>query len=961
MPGPIPSTGAVSNPTRYGALTMGARQMTGLDTQRSPFRDAAVPYIQAKYYSASRFDSIWDGYNREISPKLTDKRSPGSDVFNSNIFPALKSLYSYQSLQNGAETIRIIADGMDGNIYDATPGQKSTLFSKSAGAGPARFLGINTELFFGDGQEEKKWLYPGSWQASKATDPGTLINQGAEPGTAYVALGGMNLKIVATSATGTPNFRVMVYVDPSDLPESFPNLVDAKMSFSGLSFATFLNGQTLLVDAVVSSTQGIFIVEASSGAYDKTADTGSATTGNGTTGASAPTFLPAHFAVTADAGQQWKSYGSAIQGWGIASPTAAPTLTPLNGARWWMPQAALYVHYSLIDPYQNVQLAVVSTTGVYTTGMTYPNWATDMFGSTSDGVITWMNMGKILTWMPDFVQPEPSVILDSNHNLQFCSNTTGDGTTGGTEPVWATTFGDTTVDNNVTWTCLDPGAQLTTGNVSYGYSWHGIDGTVCTSSSKATILGPIVGSSLDSTQPYLQVTGVQTSDLQADQIWIWRTAQGQPTLILEDQIAIDNIYDSTTIFQYLERGIPDTSANGSPALNPFIPAPVAKSAEPPPPGFTGPIYHLQRIWGIDGYNVVYSQGPDAIVGNGNTAFAPLNEIPYTSQPICLIPMTVQGGGILVLTTDGFWIILGTGTATDPFYTTIYFSSVGISGFTAVDVYQNSVFMMESNHKVSTLAIEYPFNPQTGYAEIGFPIGDQFLEVTTGEINASLYDPATAYVSWCVASSKDTGMYVADGAVGWFRMGIVNPPESGLCWNTRRGIVGGTSAVQSVKTAPGKYQLLIGPAAGTPGPILMRDTTGTVWSDNGSAYPAWDAKGVNLLCSTGEIAEVAHISAKSAAVGKRPVVSVLMGEIAPSSERPYNVLHLKDKSNDPPLQQRSLSYYSDRYVLAQNGVDDSGDCLLTKFDYGTQAEPDELLDWGIFATVKNEREEQAAKT
>ncbi len=960
MGGPIGAAGAVTNPTKYAALSMGARQMTGLWTQRSPYRDAAVPYLSAKFYSGSRFDSLLDGENREISVNLTDKRSPGSVVFNSNTFPGIKSFYSYQSLKNGVESIRDIADGMDGNIYDATPGQKSTLFTKSAGAGPARFLGVNTELFFGDGKEEKKWIYPDSWQASKAIEPGTLINQGAEPGTAYMALGGMDMTIVGTSNSGTPNFRVMVYVDPSDLPESFANLVDAKASFSGLTFATFLNGQTLVVEEVISSTLGIFVVSGSGGPYDFTADTGAATTGNGTTGATIPTFIPGYLAVTADSGQQWKSYGSAIENWGLASPTKAPTLTPLNGARWWMPQTSLYFQYTLIDPYQNVQIAETSVSGNYVTGTSYPSWSTALLQPTSDGDITWTNFGQILVWKPDFLQPEPSIILDSNHNFQLCSVSTGAGLTGGVEPTWATTFGATTTDGDITWTCLDPGAQLTTASASYGYSWEAIDGSVCTSSKKATILGPIVGSSLTPDNPYLQVAGAKCTDEQCGQIWIWRTAQGEPTLILEDQIANDNIFDPPTVFIYTERGIADTTANGQPALNAFIPAPVAKSQEPPPPGLTGPIYHLQRVWGISGYSVVYSQGPDAIVGNGNTAFAALNEIPYMAQPILLIPMTVQGGGILVLTTDGVWIILGTGTATDPFYTTIYFSSVSINSFTAVDVYQNSAFMMEANGKVSTLAIEYPFNPQTGYDEIGFPIGDQFLKVTTGGLNAALYDPATAYVSWCVANTFDTGMYVADGAVGWFRMGIVNPPENGLCWNTHRSIAGGTSAVQNLKTSAGKYQLLIGPPVGTPGPILVRDATGTVFTDNGTPYPGWDAKGVNILCPTGKWAEVVHISTKSAAVGKRPIVSVLLGEIVPSTKRPYRALKLDDKSNDPARTPRSESVYSDRYVLKQSGANTLSDCLLTKFDYGTQAVGDELLDWGIYAREHDEREEQAAK-
>ena len=117
--------------------------------------------------------------------------------------------------------------------------------------------------------------------------------------------------------------------------------------------------------------------------------------------------------------------------------------------------------------------------------------------------------------------------------------------------------------------------------------------------------------------------------------------------------------------------------------------------------------------------------------------------------------------------------------------------------------------------------------------------------------------------------------------------------------------------------PGIRNLLIGPPAGTPGPILMRDTTGAVWTDDvagtPTGYPSWDAKGVNLLCSTGQWAEVVHISTKSAAVGARPVVSVLLGEIAPSAKRPYRVLNLDDKSNDPSKTPKSISAWSHRPI------------------------------------------------
>jgi hypothetical protein len=304
------------------------------------------------------------------------------------------------------------------------------------------------------------------------------------------------------------------------------------------------------------------------------------------------------------------------------------------------------------------------------------------------------------------------------------------------------------------------------------------------------------------------------------------------------------------------------------------------------------------------------------------------------------------------------IILGTGTASNPFYPKIYCDKVNLGGYNVEDVMGSVIYLMEANGKVSQITIQYPFNPQSGYSEVGLPIGDQFRKVTTGGISSTLYNPATAFLSWCVANTQDTGMYVADGTVGWFRMSAVSPPESGLLWSPRAGIIGGTSCVQSIETSPGVYQLLIGPNA-PPGPILMRDQTGTVFTDNGTAYDAYDTKGVNLLCSTGQVTEVAHISAKSAAVGSRPVMSVLLGEIAASTARPFAQLAVTGP--DPATTPRSKSVFSDRYDLAQNGVNSLSDCILVKFDYGTQAAADELYDWGIFASTEEERKEEAAKS
>jgi hypothetical protein len=952
MPGPIAAAGAISNPTRYGALTMGAEQFTGLYTQRSPYRDAATPYLVKKFYQGSRFDSIWDGINREISSELTDQRRPGSVVYNSTSIDRILSFYSFKFIVNGAEQVHVIVDKA-GDVEDATANGRFTIFLKSAGAGRTRFLGLGPTLYMGDGIDAQKWVRSSTvWAASTAIAPGTLIV--IDPiDYLMMALGGITMNILGTSSDGSVT---TIYFDPQTVTNQFANLQGASIAFSGLTAAgAYLNGNTYPV-SIVSSTLGIATVTVAHAAYALTNDTGSGTTGNGTTGGAAPSWSTGLYTITADAGQQWKSYGPTLQAWGVTPPAAAPTLTPQNGTKFWQPRTSLSAYYSLLDPNGNIQFVYSNVAGgAYTTGNSYPQWSPASAAvpqpTTVDGNIIWKNVGKPGSWAASTAFTFYQCILDTNGNLQLCNVP---GTSGATAPAWATILGSPTTDGGIQWVCMGTGVTLTTDSIQYAYSLHGVDGSLSTASPAILIQGPILGPPAASA-PYITIQGY-FSNQQYDQVYIWRTPQGQlGTLILEDKIPVDPYFG---YFIYHERGIPDTSTNGTGALNAFISAPTAHAADPPPAGLTGPVYHLQRIWGFVGNKLYYSLGPDAVASasNGNTAWPPLNSITYQAQIVKLWPITVQNGGLLVFTTSGVFIVLGTGTSTNPFYSTQFCNKINLASYDTFDVLGTEIFLMEANAKVSSLLIEYPFNPQSGYTEIGFPIGDQFKKVTTGGFSSTLFNPATSYLSWNVQGSGETALYVADGNGHWFRMAAVSPPETGVLWNPIASIAGGTSAVQSVETAPGTFDLLIGP--GFAGPILKRDTTDSTWTDNGTAYPSWDAKGVNILCSTGEWAEVAHISAKSKALGARPIISVLLGEVAPSTERPWNVLEVT--SPDPPDTPRSKSVYSDRYSLAQNGVADTGDCILTKFDYGTQAFGDELLDWGIFASVENERKEEVQK-
>lgn len=1029
MPGPFEQAGVTKDPTKFGALSMGARQFTGLWTQRSPYRDADVPYLYGKFYSASRYDSILDGINREITSRLTDKRRPGSAVFNSNAFPAILSYYSFKFIQNGQEIVRLMVD-TELTVYEATGGTKTTIWVKAAGAGPTRFTTVGATLYMTNGVENLKLVASSTtWQATTSYAQGQYIVD--TNGNLQLAQGSQTANVVAIQADDflfglTHGRKVSVWFSPLTPLEISDNI---SLTLAGLTTLPTANGATPYTVVAVSALEiQFFIVGTTIPITAYSAETGTATTGTGITGGTQPTWATGNLVATQDGGLQWVNLGPSVQQWGDPAPTVAPSVTQAQAPSIYPNWAASTWYAPLFVILQGGVLYQLTTSG--TTGASIPTFNATLGATTTDGTAVWTSLGPgtwasntayavnqvvlvtftfSITYVEDVYDPTTHTYVPTTvtktitvTNLFQC---TGAGTSGNNPPNWTNGIGTTVTDGTVVWTNLgqtngwstfgatqalstateivgggylqtvqeliksgatQPTWETTLGAVTqdgiyvnawsnqgalapgtpggaWTYAWSGKDsitGDVTTASPLSTPISIVLGN-----LPIVSGPGL-VNNPPMDTIVLWRTAQGQSTLVYLDEFPNPGVIGNASSWVY-------TDTTSDLGLDALIPAPVNHANDPPPVRMTAPAYHLQRIWAIQDNAVVYSGGPDALVGNGNDVFPPLNRIAYPAKPIRLVPVTLSNGGLLVFTTSGVWVILGTGTASNPFYTSLYEPSVGILGYTALDVLGATIYLMENNGKVSS------FDPQSGYTEIGFPIGDQFEYVTTGSGNAAtgaLYNPATAFVSWNIQSSGETAMYVSDGAVGWFRFSPIAPPESGSLWSPRAAILGGTSAVQSIETSPGVFDLLIGPA--TSGPILKRDKSGTIWTDvvsgTATAYPSWDAKGVTLLCTTGSIAEIAWIAAKSTLTGARPTVSLLMGEIQATTAVPWDVL--QPTVQDPADLPESTTVFSDRYSALQNGIAPKSDALLTKFDYGAQNAGDELLEFAIYGAKYEERTE-----
>ena len=952
MPGPLQAAGAAPEPTEYAPLTMD-RYITGLWTQRSLLRDADVPYLYGKFYSATRFDSLLDGLNREVSAKLTMIRRPGHTIYNENIFPPIRSYFSYKFIQNGVQQLRVLADTATA-IYDATPPGQTYLLTKSPNAGPTRFLGVGNQLFMADGVDLKKLMAPSkTWMPNTQFNAGDLIAdsngylQYVMPNSAATA-NITNIAIVQSIGTGPASYCLVVTFNAPAPAWA----VGTAVAFNGLTDFIQLNGQSFTYQTINTQATFGFTPTANQscflyiqGPLAQEVETGTCTGASsdaGVSGATEPTWPGAALGVTTpdgNAGLVWTSFGSAIEDWDVPDPTTAPTLQASANDRYWMPQKNLGLWYAILDSNQNIEVITENPGPGAITGTNQPTWAVSQGGLTIDGSFGWRNCGNLGgSWQPAATVTIYQTLIDSNQNLQVAWGVIAPGTTGDTTPVWATALGAQTTDGNITWACAGPAVVLVSGSLSYAYSYHSIDGSVTNASPLATIPNGILGTTNGFS---ITLTGPTVNNSQFDQIYIWRTDQGGATLVFRAKIPNPT---AGTVSTWTWT---DTDPSSG-ALNPLISAPINLAASAPPAGATAPAYHLQRIWMIVGSQVVWSAGPDAVNFNGNTAFPPANSMQFPESLTKLIPLTTNSGAALVIIgTANSYAILGSGTASDPFYPVSYMQSVGALNYDAITVVGSTLYLFTNNSKFASL------DPSAGYVEAGFPIGDQFVEVTTGDFEGNaLFQPETTMVSWYEKNSGDSAIYVADGQVGWFRYSPVAAPESGFLWSPLAAVVGGTSAVQSVETATGKVSLLVGPSSS--GPILMRDDT--VNADNGELYESWMTLGNIVLCESGEVAEVAHVALDAMRVGDRPQVGMLYGEISTTPTLDFDMLDYT--SVDPPGLEESQTLYSDRYTTLQDGVTPKCRHVQILIEWPPQNVPDELLAHAIYGAKFGERRQAA---
>ena len=387
MTDPLTQAGAVPNKQSNFAPLHTNQFFTGYWSNRNPLRDAATPYLYQKFYSASRYESMIDGLNVEISPRMTPIRRPGWFRFNTQLFSeSILDFYSFRTFnpKTQAESIVLIADTPTG-VYDASPpNTKTLLFTKSSGAGQTSFQSVGNTLYMGNGVDLKKYVWNPPWAQSSAYNIGdTIIDSNGNLQTVTAGLFNNLFTVAITNNVLTiqvlSNFSVGAALAAVGLTVFFQNV----------GTATFLEDQTVtIISASPGVSHGVITANFTHGNYVQASDTGQIWSNfkGGVSGSSAPSWGTNPGDITVDFGLQWTCKGPALQNWGISPPLSAPSVANVvntNTGTSWVASTYYWPAQTIIDSNGNIQK--LTTDG--TTGVGVPVW--NITGTTTDGSAVW--------------------------------------------------------------------------------------------------------------------------------------------------------------------------------------------------------------------------------------------------------------------------------------------------------------------------------------------------------------------------------------------------------------------------------------------------------------------------------------------------------------------------------------------------------------------------------------------
>lgn len=397
-----------------------AASLTGVYTQRHVFHDPSNVVTQRFY--GGRPDTLWDGLNIELSNELTLIRRFGSSQFSATTYPQAPTCGF--SFEHDDGTIQVIID-TPGVVYvDNQDGTKTTIFTKSAGAGQGYFVSSGNVLYYGDGVDTLKY--------TPANPNGTSWNWGivapVNPPTITITESGAS----ATQWQANTYFTTMgLLFDGTNIQQLYT--VNANGLNPGTQFGTSSNGQpawnqtpggTTTDGGVTWTNQGVIgpwlpsttwqsgqcIYVLIGSIYYLFISTHNFPT---TSGASAPIWNTALLSTGARTNEfnaggttaaRWGCLGaigiapSMVQPW-AASAVFAQYVEPSTGSNSTTNNNCTIEPTLVLPPAagQNIYLQAATTGGTTGSGSTAPTWATSAGLTTNDGNLGW-RMVSSGTW-----------------------------------------------------------------------------------------------------------------------------------------------------------------------------------------------------------------------------------------------------------------------------------------------------------------------------------------------------------------------------------------------------------------------------------------------------------------------------------------------------------------------------------------------------------------------------------
>lgn len=478
MANALQNAGALAEPSNFAPLHTN-RIFTGLWTNRSQLRDAATSDYQ-EHYGMGRQDSIWAGFNSEITPRLTLARRAGTSTYNeAAINGPVKRFYSFNTFSLTDEAIRVMADTPT-TVYDYTSGDPNyPLFVKSSGAKSTYFLGVGNTLYFTNGVDNKQATYdPDSMTWGPVNNMGIVAP--------------VNAPIASQNPRPSPyqpwaaNTIYAMWVPRADAPTVFINFVVIRGSDNNLHrWGHF----ALITDAPMTGHIGGGEPPWATSSLD-----GTITWTNVGTGA-------------------WQAGHGYGQGDLVVGSISNPPGTP--------DQLFVAVNSGQSDPANQPQWNGVSKIGMQIGDGT--------------GNLVWQNVGRVLKWQDIATLPAGgnaittgSNILDPNGYVQTIFQM---GTSSGTPPtIWQEEMYALTTDGTlVLWQTTQAFSVPSTAPVQYGYEYmNSATDDLSSMSPKSTQITVIQGNQVI-------VQGDGCADQQCDSIVLFRTAQGGSTFL---QLAI---------------------------------------------------------------------------------------------------------------------------------------------------------------------------------------------------------------------------------------------------------------------------------------------------------------------------------------------------------------------------------------------------------------------------------------